>query len=120
MKFIDELNEGNQPVIHRRLSPEQALYLVSKASKVVGLLLHSLIFAYMQNVPFETYQYDVKISGFQQLIQNYSLNEIKNRILNAATSLTSLEKSLLKKRKPMRAQNTICKRQVVSICQYKD
>lgn len=84
MKIINELNQANQPVIRKKLSPEHTLYLISKATKVVGLRLHSLILSYMQNVKFETYPYDVKISGFQQLIQNYSLNEMKNRILNAA------------------------------------
>lgn len=88
LKMIKELNKNCTPVIDQKLTPEQTLYLIEKAERLVGLRLHSLIFSYMQNVKFETYPYDVKISGFQQLIQNYSLNEIKDRILNAALTVS--------------------------------
>ncbi|MCD6530088.1 polysaccharide pyruvyl transferase family protein [Candidatus Bathyarchaeota archaeon] len=87
LKIIRELNRNSRPVITQKLTPEETLYIIEKAKKVIGLRLHSLIFAYMRGIPFETYPYDMKIIGFQRLIENWSIQEIKNRIWDSAKQI---------------------------------
>lgn len=72
--------------------PKKVLHLIAKSKKVIGTRLHSLIFAYMNNVDFKTIIYDVKIKGFLELIETYSKDEIISRINEEAKSVLDLAK----------------------------
>jgi len=54
-------------ILPGELSPQEAMSLLGRMSLVVGLRLHSLIFAASQGVPITSIGYDSKIRGFMDL-----------------------------------------------------
>ncbi len=56
--------EKGVEVLDRPGSPIDALRLISEATLVVGLRLHSLVLASSCGVPFTTIDYDIKMRGF--------------------------------------------------------
>jgi len=93
MPWINEFNKiCPSIIIKNNISVQEMLFIFSKAKNVIGLRLHSLIFAFMQNVPFETYSYDIKIDGFLELSKTKEINKIKKDILEEKEKILSLLK----------------------------
>jgi len=96
--YDDDLKEAEMLGLtnyHKLLikDPRQMLYLISKSRKVIGMRLHSLIFAFISGVDFETILYDIKIKGFLQLIETSTKNEIIKQIRDEAKSVVDLVKN---------------------------
>jgi len=73
--------------------PRQMLYLISKSRKVTGMRLHSLIFAFISGVGFETILYDIKNKRISPTNRNKHKNEIIKQIRDEAKSVADLVKN---------------------------
>lgn len=67
-KIIQQMDQNGSKVIKSELRPGEVLRLIREMDLVVGLRLHSLIFAAMTGVPFLTINYDRKIEGLVDLL----------------------------------------------------
>jgi len=88
------------------LKPGQIINLFAKAELVVGMRLHSLIFAALARTPFLPVSYDPKVSSFAQLLNQEALSleedaekiflKIEENLKNRAKIKESLEKGVSK------------------------
>ena len=60
--------EGSRAVLLPELGPEGLYEVVAKAGLVLGMRLHSLIFAALARVPMVGLAYDPKVAGFMELL----------------------------------------------------
>jgi polysaccharide pyruvyl transferase WcaK-like protein len=67
--IIGQIGSSEPKVMQNELSPEEVLAVLGKMRLVVGLRLHSLIFAARQGVPIVSIDYDPKIRGFMELAE---------------------------------------------------
>jgi len=64
--IIRLMREGGPKVVGAELSPDEAMAVLGCMEVVLGLRLHSLIFAACQGVPAVSVGYDSKIGGFME------------------------------------------------------
>lgn len=85
MKYPDDLDFSikvkeickTQPfIIENYYKPEEILGIISKMTMLVGIRLHSLIFAAIENVPMVAIEYDPKVKGFIKLVSQESVGDI--------------------------------------------
>ena len=97
-------------ILPGELSPQEAMSLLGGMSLVVGLRLHSLIFAASQGVPITSIGYDSKIRGFMDLagVPGYLCDtslrpgELVERVDAALLDRDELKETLLKSTGEMR------------------
>lgn len=72
---IMELMENKEQVyiLKKQFKPEELLTLISKLSFMLGVRLHSIIFASMVNIPFVAFNYDPKVKYF---VDSLDLSEL--------------------------------------------
>ncbi len=76
IRVISNLMHNEAVILPRPDSSNEALRLIGGSALVVGLRLHSLIFAALQGTPFASIDYDIKIRGFMEhLNEAESLSE---------------------------------------------
>ena len=68
IRIIRNLMSCEPDVLPRPENTAKALEIIGGAALVVGLRLHSLIFASIQGTPFISVDYDIKIRGFMELM----------------------------------------------------
>jgi len=61
------MRNSGAKVVRRTLLPSEAMAVLGHMEVVLGLRLHSLIFAAAQGVPIISIDYDSKIRGFMEL-----------------------------------------------------
>ncbi len=66
---ILSLMKNKAEVLKIKLEPEELLSVLSRLSLVVGVRLHSIIFASMANIPFIAFNYDPKVKYFVEDLQ---------------------------------------------------
>ena len=66
IRVISNLMHNEATILPRPDSTSEALKLIGGSALVVGLRLHSLIFAALQGTPFTSVDYDIKIRGFME------------------------------------------------------
>ncbi|TRO54821.1 hypothetical protein E2P71_03635, partial [Candidatus Bathyarchaeota archaeon] len=66
IRVISNLMHNEASVLPRPDSTTEALKLIGGSGLVVGLRLHSLILAVLQGTPFTSIDYDIKIRGFME------------------------------------------------------
>lgn len=54
-------------VLKEEVSPQEMMRLIGSMELVIGLRLHSLVFAAAMGTPFASISYDVKIKGFMEM-----------------------------------------------------
>ena len=64
IRIIQCLMKNDSEIIGYPKDIESAFEIIGRASLLIGMRLHSLIFAALQRVPFVAINYDIKISGF--------------------------------------------------------
>lgn len=67
--IMNQMGSSEPKVVQNELSPEEVMTVLGKMRLVVGLRLHSLIFAARQGVPIVSIDYDQKIRGFMELAE---------------------------------------------------
>ncbi len=85
MKYPDDLDFSNEVkelcktkpfIIENYYKPEEILGIISRMTMLVGIRLHSLIFAAIENVPMVAIEYDPKVKGFVNLVNQESAGDI--------------------------------------------
>lgn len=102
---IVELMEQEAVVIDEELDPEEMLNLVSCMDLLLGVRLHSLIFAAVAGVPFIGVSYDPKIDSFMEMfdmqpignLDGFELNDLLIEIESVLRSRESLKRNLEEK-----------------------
>jgi polysaccharide pyruvyl transferase WcaK-like protein len=64
IRVIRNLMRSEPETLQRPRDTEEALSIIGRAALLVGLRLHSLIFASMQGTPHVSIDYDIKIRGY--------------------------------------------------------
>ncbi|MFA5524409.1 MAG: polysaccharide pyruvyl transferase CsaB [Tissierellales bacterium] len=86
MKYPDDLDFSNEVremcktkpyIIENYYKPEEILGIISKLTMLVGIRLHSLIFAAIENIPMVAIEYDPKVKGFIKLANQESVGDIR-------------------------------------------
>lgn len=66
IEIIQYLMKNDSEIMDYPKDLESAFEIIGKASLIIGMRLHSLIFAAIQSVPFVAINYDIKIRGFMK------------------------------------------------------
>ena len=66
IRIIQNLMRSEAEVLPRPENTVEALEIIGRSALVVGLRLHSLVFASLQATPFISVDYDIKIRGFME------------------------------------------------------
>ena len=95
IRVIRNLMRHEATVLPRPEDTVAALKTIGDAALVVGLRLHSLVFASMQGTPFTSIDYDIKIRGYMEHMQAQEyLSETTKGLDNLSTKT---EKALIDK-----------------------
>lgn len=76
-KIIDKMT-NNASIINEKLNFKEIMSLIGNVRFVLGMRLHSIIFAAVMNVPFVGLSYDPKIDRFVKRVSMYSAGHITN------------------------------------------
>lgn len=82
--ITEKMNKSSAVVIEEEIGPSQMLSLFSELSIVIGMRLHAIIFAAINQIPFIAIDYDPKVQNFvnsiglPQLLLNVDQLTIKN------------------------------------------
>ncbi|MCC5909088.1 MAG: polysaccharide pyruvyl transferase CsaB [Clostridiaceae bacterium] len=69
---IADLMEIEPKIIENKYSPKEIIAIISRLDVLIGMRLHSLIFAAIHNIPMVGLEYDPKISSFLKLVDQNS------------------------------------------------
>ncbi len=113
-KDIIAMMETNAAVIEEQYSPQQILGLIEKLHLLIGMRLHSLVFAAIANVPMIGIEYEDKIKSFLKLVNQKSggkaegldmihlwtmIDEVLQNRAKYQRELTEVSKSMVNKSK---------------------
>lgn len=73
---VNEMCNTKSFIIENYYKPEEMLGIISKMTMLVGIRLHSLIFAAIENVPMVAIEYDPKVKAFIDLVNQESVGDI--------------------------------------------
>lgn len=62
--IVSKMKYSNAKIIEEELAPDEMLSLISKLTILLGMRLHSIIFATIVNVPFIAIDYDPKVKNY--------------------------------------------------------
>lgn len=93
-RVINNMQEKTN-VIFRICRPDEMLSLICNLDLLIGMRLHSLIFAAMNSVPMLGISYDPKVEAFMKSIEQPYLKAGEN--INSQNIISSLEKILAAK-----------------------
>jgi polysaccharide pyruvyl transferase CsaB len=68
IEAVDIKDKSRIKVLAEEFSPEEIIEILGQMDMVIGMRLHSLIFASTQGVPIVAINYDPKIKGFMKMI----------------------------------------------------
>ncbi len=74
---IAGLMEGQPQIIERQYKPRELIGLIGNLNFLLGMRLHSLIFAAMGGVPMVGLEYDVKIKNFLKIVNQKNAGPIE-------------------------------------------
>ncbi|MFW6029634.1 MAG: polysaccharide pyruvyl transferase CsaB [Halanaerobiales bacterium] len=98
--YKDRRYQGQVVVDNNKYSPEELIALIKNADLLIGVRLHSVIFAALTDVPFVAIEYDPKVTAFLEMM---SLNSgVKIDELDA-DKLLRISKSIWENRKQFKA-----------------
>ncbi|MBM7614257.1 polysaccharide pyruvyl transferase CsaB [Alkaliphilus hydrothermalis] len=75
---IADMMETKAKVLTNQYSPEELLTVISGLDLMVGMRLHSLIFAAIANVPMVGLEYDDKINSFLKLVNQRNAGRVES------------------------------------------
>ena len=94
---ITSMMETNAKVIEEQYTPQEILGLIGKLHLLIGMRLHSLVFAAIANVPMIGLEYEDKIKSFLKLVNQRSGGRAEN--LDMIHLWTMIDEVLLNKAK---------------------
>jgi polysaccharide pyruvyl transferase WcaK-like protein len=91
--------------IQRPIDTEEALHIIGRAALLIGLRLHSLIFASIQGTPHVSLDYDIKIRGYMEHMNtaeylselNLGLDRLHKKTIEALKNKEKYTKTLRKR-----------------------
>lgn len=110
-KVIGSITE-NSNVIFRICRPNEMLALISQLDLLIGMRLHSLVFAAMNDVPLLGISYDPKVEAFMKSInqpylkldQILNFQSLKDEIKKILSNREEIKKELVEKRKVLQKE----------------
>ncbi len=105
IRVIMNLMRNTPGILARPDTVSDALKLIGGSALVVGLRLHSLVFAGIQSIPFVSVDYDIKIRGFMDYMNTnkflsetgMGLTRLSEKSLRALTQREPISASLRKR-----------------------
>ena len=82
--IVQRMKHSKAKIIEEELAPDEVLYLISKLSILIGMRLHSIIFATITAKPFIAIDYDPKVKNYvhslnlPELLINVNQLTVKN------------------------------------------
>ena len=75
---IADLMNKKPKIIESRYNPEEIIGIISRLDLLIGMRLHSLVFAAVAAVPMVGLEYDPKILSFLNLVKQRSAGKVEN------------------------------------------
>lgn len=75
---IADMMETSPKILNKRYSPRELIGIISKLNLLLGMRLHSLIFATIVEVPMVGLEYDTKIKNFLKIVQQKSGGKVED------------------------------------------
>lgn len=99
---ISELMQEKSNLIFRVCKPNEMLGLVSQLDLLIGMRLHSLIFAAMNCIPMLGLSYDPKVKAFMKTIEqpcinldeDFTFEKLKNQLIKVVADKDKIKSSL--------------------------
>lgn len=105
IRIIRNLMRSEPETIQRPIDTEEALHIIGRAALLIGLRLHSLIFASIQGTPHVSLDYDIKIRGYMEHMNtaeylselNLGLDRLHKKTIEALKNKEKYTKTLRKR-----------------------
>lgn len=98
-------------ILEKEYTIEELLSLVGNMELIIGMRLHSLIFAAVMGVPFVALNYDPKVTAFVNMVQGIAAGDVDNlttdKILDACRQAVNVKVDLCELRRQAEINNNI-------------